>query len=246
MHRRPPGAERRSSAKATSTTSRTRSSGTPPRRPSPTRSTSTSKPAFFGNNPWPWVDPSEPPSSTPCPPKPDSTTPLGVRIKFYTVTPCRVADTRTVPTGPRPGPPDRGADPGLPGHGGLWGPGDARAVAANVTVVSPSAAGYLTLFPPGVTSQTSTVNFKAGAHPGEQCHDLARFGGHRLCLLRHRDRGGALAHRRGRLLHVTKRGGGLPGWAVGGPAARGAIGENCHYLGGCDARHFHRFRPQVV
>jgi hypothetical protein len=82
---------------------------------------------------------------------------------FFTLTPCRVADTRDAP--------------------GIWGapaltanairtfpiagrcgiPITARSVAANVTVVNPTAAGHLTLFPAGYpVPLASTINFRAG------------------------------------------------------------------------------------
>jgi hypothetical protein len=82
---------------------------------------------------------------------------------FFTLTPCRVADTRDAP--------------------GIWGapaltanairtfpiagrcgiPITARSVAANVTVVNPTAAGHLTLFPAGYpVPLASTINFRTG------------------------------------------------------------------------------------
>ena len=82
---------------------------------------------------------------------------------FFTLSPCRVADTRDAP--------------------GIWGAPalaanairtfpiagrcgiaiTARSVAANVTVVNPTAAGHLTLFPAGYpVPLASTINFRAG------------------------------------------------------------------------------------
>jgi hypothetical protein len=84
-------------------------------------------------------------------------------FQLFTATPCRVADTRTAP--------------------GIWGapslavnstrvfpiagrcgiPITARSVAANITVVSPTDAGHLTLFPAGYPIPlASTINFRAG------------------------------------------------------------------------------------
>ncbi len=79
---------------------------------------------------------------------------------FYTMTPCRVLDTRT----------------GTPLASGVLRtisvaqtpacgiPAEARAVAANVTVVSPSGQGHVALFPGNYPQPiTSTLNFNAGA-----------------------------------------------------------------------------------
>jgi molecular chaperone DnaJ len=41
-------------------------------------------------------------------------------------------------------------------------PAGVKAVAANITVVSPTGAGHLSLYPSGTTPGTSTVNFRAG------------------------------------------------------------------------------------
>jgi hypothetical protein len=77
---------------------------------------------------------------------------------FYTVSPCRLADTR---------PNDFPLDPYI-----LWGfdvrnrcgiPRQATAVALNVTVVQPTHPGHVVLFPGGTSPPlASTVNFKAG------------------------------------------------------------------------------------
>lgn len=85
-------------------------------------------------------------------------------LRFYPVTPCRVVDTRD-PDGPWGG-------PALPGDGSLRDfvvegrcdvPADAKAVAVNVTAVSPTAAGFLFVFPPGTGSViASTLNFTPG------------------------------------------------------------------------------------
>jgi uncharacterized protein (DUF1800 family) len=82
---------------------------------------------------------------------------------FYTVSPCRVLDTRD-PAGPFGGP---ALTPGtvrvfnLAGRCGLS--TGASAVSANVTVVGPSSSGHLLLYPAGgAQPPTSTINFAAG------------------------------------------------------------------------------------
>lgn len=82
---------------------------------------------------------------------------------FYPVTPCRLADTRN-PNGPSGGPALVGGTTRTFPVAGLCGvPADAIAIAANVTVVSPTAQGNLTLFPAGSTAPVaSTINFSAG------------------------------------------------------------------------------------
>ena len=84
-------------------------------------------------------------------------------LHFYTVPPCRVVDTRD-PDGTFGGP--------ALGALGLRTfpialqcsiPADALAVSANVAVVSPAAAGFLTLYAAGTPQPaTSTINFAAG------------------------------------------------------------------------------------
>jgi hypothetical protein len=82
-------------------------------------------------------------------------------LSFYAVSPCRVLDTRD-------GPP--GGTPLLAGsvrtfavRGLCAVPASARAVAANVTIVQPSHAGNLRLFPTGSPAPlASTVNFQPG------------------------------------------------------------------------------------
>jgi hypothetical protein len=131
------------------------------------------KPAFFGATAWPWVDPLgatklyalparvrfDGGSTPPVPPPPPA-----VNARFYTVTPCRVADTRIAPAGPSAGPflsPGQTREFPVAGKCGV--PTDARAIAANVTSVVPGAAGYFSLFAPGASSQSSTLNFAAGS-----------------------------------------------------------------------------------
>lgn len=78
---------------------------------------------------------------------------------FYTMTPCRVLDTRAG------APLASGAVRTIPVAQSLCGiPAEARAVAANVTVVSPTGQGHVALFPGNYPQPvTSTLNFSAGA-----------------------------------------------------------------------------------
>lgn len=79
---------------------------------------------------------------------------------FYTLTPCRVLDTRTAEQGPAlTSGQTRIAQ--VAGQCGI--PVTAVAVAFNVTVVGPTGQGHLTVFPgDGQVPSTSTVNFIAG------------------------------------------------------------------------------------
>ena len=82
--------------------------------------------------------------------------------RFHTVTPCRVIDTRGTAGVPIGGPAlANGATRTfvLTGRCGI--PAGTRAVAANITVVSPTRAGDLRLFPTGGTGNTSSLNFRA-------------------------------------------------------------------------------------
>ena len=81
---------------------------------------------------------------------------------FYTVTPCRVLDTR-LPSGPLGGPTlAAGEVRSLPLGGNCGIPSDAEAVVANITVVNPSAQGDFELSPTGSSFHTSALNFQAG------------------------------------------------------------------------------------
>jgi hypothetical protein len=95
------------------------------------------------------------PTSTPTPPS------LGA--DFHTVTPCRIADTRD-PDGPFGGPALVGGTVREFPIAGVCGvPSTARAVAANLIVVYPTAEGFLTAFPAGTAlPNASTINFRAG------------------------------------------------------------------------------------
>jgi phospholipase C len=89
---------------------------------------------------------------------------VAAEMHFFTLAPCRAVDTRT-PTGPYGGPPLGGSgarrDFSLTGRCGV--PPDAAAVAANLTVVSPTGPGDLRLFPSGIAApDTSSINFQPG------------------------------------------------------------------------------------
>jgi subtilisin family serine protease len=93
-----------------------------------------------------------------------SCSPASQGLDFFTVAPCRVLDTRGQP-GPNGGPALGSGVPRLLPVAGRCGiPPTARAVAVNVTVTGPTAAGHLGFavggcpVPPG----TSTINFSAG------------------------------------------------------------------------------------
>jgi hypothetical protein len=81
---------------------------------------------------------------------------------FYTLTPCRIVDTRG-PAGPTGGPAlGGGTTRSFPIAGNCGVPADATAVAANITVFQPTASGDVRLFPSGITPPNiSTVNFSS-------------------------------------------------------------------------------------
>jgi hypothetical protein len=81
-------------------------------------------------------------------------------FQFYSVTPCRMVDTR-LPAGATGGPElSSGALRSFPVAGGVCGvPATARAATVNVTMVSPTAAGFLTIWPYGTAKpKVSTIN----------------------------------------------------------------------------------------
>lgn len=82
---------------------------------------------------------------------------------FYTLTPCRVLDTRD-PAGPWGGPAlSAGAVRAFTIAGRCFVPMTAKSVAVNITVTEPTSLGHLTLFPSGTTPPlASTINFQAG------------------------------------------------------------------------------------
>jgi len=83
---------------------------------------------------------------------------------FYTLTPCRLVDTRD-PIGPSGGPAlASGTDRGFVLRGRCGVPSTARAVALNVVAVQPSdGPGFFTLYPGGSSLPlASTINYSAG------------------------------------------------------------------------------------
>ncbi len=82
---------------------------------------------------------------------------------FYTLTPCRLADTRAA-NGPSGGPALVGGTVRAFPVAGLCGvPADAIAIAANVTVITPASQGNLILYPAGSPPPlVSTISFSGG------------------------------------------------------------------------------------
>jgi len=85
-------------------------------------------------------------------------------VLFYTLTPCRVLDTRNT-AGPDAGAPALAASEtrtvGTAEKCGI--PPKAAAISVNVTVTSPMAPGYVTLYPAdGALPLASTINFSPG------------------------------------------------------------------------------------
>ena len=86
-----------------------------------------------------------------------------IATQFYTVTPCRVADTRS-PTGPYGGPALSANSDRTFAVGGQCGiPSTAKAILLNLTVTQPSAAGSLRLYAGGTPLPlASAINYRAG------------------------------------------------------------------------------------
>jgi uncharacterized repeat protein (TIGR01451 family) len=86
-------------------------------------------------------------------------TPLNVSlaaVDFFTTAPCRIMDTRTTTALAS------GVARSFPVTGTCGIPAGAKAIAANVTVVSPTGAGYVSVYPNGTAAGTATVNFVTG------------------------------------------------------------------------------------
>ena len=127
------------------------STPTPTGTPTPTPST-TSTPS-----PTPSSTPTATPSLTP------TVTPNPVPgATFYTLSPCRIADTR-LPNGAQGGPALIAGESRVFGVGGICGVSPtAKAVAVNVTVVNATNVGNLTLYPAATSPPlASTLNFRA-------------------------------------------------------------------------------------
>jgi pimeloyl-ACP methyl ester carboxylesterase len=82
---------------------------------------------------------------------------------FFTLPPCRVVDTRNV-AGDYGGPALAAAGQRLFSLAGLCGvPSTAKALSLNVTVVNPTATGFLTIYPGGsILPATSNINYRPG------------------------------------------------------------------------------------
>jgi hypothetical protein len=78
-------------------------------------------------------------------------------LDFYTITPCRVYDSRWG-AGPMVG----GFDRLVPIGGSCGVPPDAASVAINLTAVSPNATASMTAYPTGAATNTNVVSFSAG------------------------------------------------------------------------------------
>lgn len=86
-------------------------------------------------------------------------------FQFYSVTPCRIADTRGLGFSGLFGPPalSGGQPRSFPITGQCGIPSDAKAVALNVTVVSPTLEGFIKIWPSNQSlPAVSTINFAAG------------------------------------------------------------------------------------
>jgi uncharacterized repeat protein (TIGR01451 family) len=82
---------------------------------------------------------------------------------FYTLPPCRIADTRGVQGVPIGGPSlAAGATRSFDVRERCGLPGNAIAVSYNITVTGPTGAGNLRLYPGGTTSPASAINYVAG------------------------------------------------------------------------------------
>jgi hypothetical protein len=81
---------------------------------------------------------------------------------FFSLPPCRVLDTRNA-AGPYGGPALGAGQSRTFTFAGRCGiPASATAVALNVTVTQPSALGHLALYPVGVATAVSSLNYRAG------------------------------------------------------------------------------------
>lgn len=94
----------------------------------------------------------------------------GTASAFVPIAPCRLIDTRsTSPVGPRSTPITAGESLTVQvtgSNGQCVIPASATAIVINVTAVSPTAAGYITLYPADVAvPNASNLNFVAGQNP---------------------------------------------------------------------------------
>jgi hypothetical protein len=123
----------------------------------PRRSATPTIPSTSTSTPTP--TPTLPFTATPTP----TPTPRSPVAGFYTLVPCRVADTRDA-EGPYGAPAlQAGATRSFPMAGRCGIPGEADAVAVNVTVTQPTAPGHLVIYPFGTAlPPASTINYAAG------------------------------------------------------------------------------------
>ena len=83
----------------------------------------------------------------------------GGSTAFYTVTPCRVVDTRNT----SPIPSNTSLLVTVAGVCGI--PASAKAISANITAVAPTNTGFLTVFPTGIAQPiTSSLSFRVGTN----------------------------------------------------------------------------------
>jgi hypothetical protein len=95
----------------------------------------------------------------------------GGPFQYFSVTPCRIADSRNASftaMGPYNGPPNLPSGTGrvitVKGNCGV--PLDAKAVSLNAAILTPTTAGFFSLWPyPGTFPVVSTINFQAN-EPG--------------------------------------------------------------------------------
>jgi hypothetical protein len=137
------------------------------------------KPTTAGGRPWPVFRQNAlrrgiVPGSPSCP---NAYAPM----MFYTLTPCRVLDTRNT-NGPYGGPaipPQDVRTFSVINQCGI--PSDARAVSANITIVSPPAAGNLRMYPgEGPSPLTSVINYRPGQVRAN--NTIARIGGGEITI----------------------------------------------------------------
>jgi hypothetical protein len=114
------------------------------------------------------------PTSTPTP----TATPQLIGWRFFSLTPCRVADTRGA-AGPYGGPALAAVSDRtfvIANRCGV--PATARAVAMNLTVAQPTDAGYLAVYPAGLGMPlSSTLNYRAGQTRANNVAALMGSGG---------------------------------------------------------------------
>jgi hypothetical protein len=158
-----PSPTQTSTASPTPTSSATASpTRTSTQSPTPTQTPTTA----VINTPKPTHTPRHPtitPTSTPTPTPTQTPTPGPLVAGFYTLNPCRVADTRDAP-GPYGGPAlQAGSTRAFVMVGACGIPAEADAIAVNVTVTQPTAPGHVIIYPLGVAlPTTSTINYSAG------------------------------------------------------------------------------------